>query len=192
MDKVKINLFGESWSLKKLELDYDLKVKVNSLLNRSTNELEKLLLDLSFYEELNVPGIRSIADLPGTSIKGLENTIKNQIEIWLNGKRIIKIKLTDLFDQNTLFKLYQTEKTIVDFQDMTYGIYVFDNEIGLTACYQYTTENFEIDQLTFRLLKFQNDDVTKEILTSIFWKNQLLTPLRSDTVVTNSNCIIKS
>jgi len=192
LDKVKINLFGESWSLKKLELDYDLKEKVNSLINRSANELGKLLLDLSFYEELNIPGIKSIADLPGTSIKGLHNTSKNQVEIWLNGKKIIKIKLKDLFHQNTLFKLYQTEESIVNFEDMSEGIYVFDNEIGLTACYQYTAENFKIDQLTFSLLKFQNDDITNEILTSICWKNQLLTSIRSDTVVTNSNCIIKS
>jgi hypothetical protein len=78
-------------------MEYDLKVKVNSLINRSANELDKLLLDLTFYEELNVPGIRSIADLPGTSIKGLLNTSKNQVEIWLNGKKIIKIKLLGPF-----------------------------------------------------------------------------------------------
>lgn len=192
MDKVKINLFGESWSLKELELSNDLKAKIDPAISQSSDELTNLLLDLSFYEKLGIPEIKSIADFPGASIKGLQNTPKSQLEIWLNGKKILKISLKALFNQNTLFKLYHTQETTIDFEDLGEGIYVFEQEMGLVACYQLTTAKFNIDRLVFRLLKFRMNGSYTEILTEIFWEDKLLISTRSDLLVTSSSCYHKT
>lgn len=191
MDKVKINLFGESWSLKELEIDEPLRSKIlwfSKELNRDINEF---LLDLTFYEELNIPGIKSIADIPGTSIRGLQKSPRSQIEIWLNGKKILKIKSFALFYQNTLFKLYHTQETVVNFEDLGEGFFVFEREMGLVASYQFDTPKFSIDLLSFGLLKFQIEGEDYEVLTDIFFNNLLLESKHSDALVTSSNCIVK-
>ncbi len=190
MDKVKINLFGESWSLKELEIDEPLRSKIlwfSKELNRDINEF---LLDLTFYEELNIPGIKSIADIPGTSIRGLQKSPRSQIEIWLNGKKILKIKSFALFYQNTLFKLYHTQETVVNFEDLGEGFFVFEREMGLVASYQFDTPKFSIDLLSFGLLKFQIEGEYYEFLTDIFFNNLLLESKHSDALVTSSNCIV--
>lgn len=192
MDKVKINLFGESWSLKELELTDNLKSKIDHILSQSSEELSSLLLDLSFYEELGIPEIKSIADLPGTCIKGLQNTPKSQLEIWLNGKKILKTSLQALFNQNTLFKLYHSQETTINFEELGEGIYLFEQEMGLVACYQFTTPKFNIDRLVFRLLKFRMNGLYIEILTEIFWGDNLLISKRLDLLLTSSSCYKKT
>ncbi len=187
MDKIKINLFGESWSLKELELDETLQSKLLFRANQLNRDLSDLLLDLSFYEELNLPNLKSITDLPSTCIKGLRNTPKSQLEIWLNGKKILKIRLEPIFNQNTLFQLYHTHETIVDFKDLDQGIYVFEQEMGLIASYQFNTLKFCIDQLSFGLLKFKVIGQKIELLTDIFWCDKLLNSIYSDSLITSSS-----
>jgi hypothetical protein len=188
LDKVKINLFGESWSLKELELNHELTSKCLSSAKKLNRDLPDLLLDLSFYEELGIPGIKSIADLPGTCIRGIQNTPKSQLEIWLNGKKILKIRLESLFNQNTLFRLYQTQEKVIYFEDLDQGIYLFEYEMGLVASYRFNIPKFTIDQLSFGLLKFQIEDLNVEVLTEVFFNTKLLVSTHSDTIITCSNC----
>ncbi len=190
MDKVKINLFGESWSLKELEIDEPVRSKILWFSKEFNRDINEFLLDLTFYEELNIPGIKSIADLAGTSIRGLQNSPRSQIEIWLNGKKILKIKSFALFYQNTLFKLYRTQETVVNFEDLGEGFFVFEREMGLIASYQFDTPKFSIDLLSFGILKFQIEGKTHEVLTDIFCDNILLVSKHSDALVTSSNCLV--
>lgn len=184
-------MFGESWSIKELKLSSKLTSKFLLCANQLKRDLNDLLLDLSFYEELNIQEIKSIGDLPRNSIKGLKNTPRSHLEIWVNGKKIIKIRVTDLLHQNTLFKIYRTKEIEVDFEDLGEGLYQFEYGMGLVASYQFTSPKFTIDQLTFGFLKFENKGVVIEILSEIFLYNKLLKSSNDDTVITNSNCIVK-
>jgi len=191
LDKVKINLFGDSWSVKELEIDERVRSQINSIAYRLRREVSDLLLDLNLYDELRIPEIKSIEDFEGVRIRGLLNTPNSQLEIWINGKKILKIKLYDLYHQNTLFKLYETHETLIDFEGLAEGVYLFENEKGLVATYHLSSPRFSLNKLGFSLLRFIIDGNEYEILSDIFWENQLLYSKNMDVVLTSSHCRLK-
>jgi hypothetical protein len=104
MPKLKIN-FTASGPKKKFECnDFDFKecLKVAA---RMKLPLEKALLDPFFYY-LKMP-IASTEHLPGTKWS-VYWTLKNQIEIWYDGKKIKKY-IADI-DQDLLFPIYNKTK----------------------------------------------------------------------------------
>ncbi len=110
MHLLKINLHGESWTLKKFECS---KVDFNECLKVSTImkvPLVKAVLDPFFYYYLKIPTIPSVEHLPDKKWTGLLNTPKNQIEIILDGKKINKLHIKDLNQEQLLFPLYNLQK----------------------------------------------------------------------------------
>ena len=105
MQTLKINLHGESWTLKKFECsdeDWNACLKVAAKMKLP---LAKALLDPFFYYYLKLPSVPSVENLPGKKISGLLNSPKNQIEIVLKGKRIRKLQIQDFNQEQLLFPI---------------------------------------------------------------------------------------
>ncbi len=181
-NKLKINLYGESWTLKKFECspnDFDLCIEVA---HKMKLHISEALLNPFFYYNLQLPNIPSLDYLPGKKISGLLNTPSNQIEIWYNGVRIKKLKLSDFNQDDLLFPLYNVEKIEID-NKFEPGIYVEQKAFGLVASYETAVERFNIENLHFRLLELTD----KTLLQKITYNNQELKLKKRDALVRYQN-----
>jgi hypothetical protein len=183
LDKLKINLYGESWRLKKLQLTQELANKLINAISALKISIGQALLDLEFYEHLKHPSLKGIEDLQFDEVGGLLNGRKSLVEIWFNGKKVQKLNLDTLFRPNTLFSLYNTRILDIKKENLESGIYLVENEIGLIACYELAIENFEIDKLSFNLVTFQSELKKAEVLSELFYKDELLICKRSDVLL---------
>lgn len=182
LKKLKINLYGESWTLKKFECssdDFNLCINVAEKMRLS---LEEALLSPFFYYNLKLPNIPSLEFLPGRKISGLLNTPLNQIEIWYNGIRLKKLNLTDFNQEDLLFPLYNVEKIEID-DNYDSGIYVEQKAFGLVASYETTAKSFNVENLHFRLLELTD----KTLLQKITYDNQELRLKKKDVLIRYQN-----
>lgn len=155
MQTLKINLHGESWTLKKFECSEEDFNKCLRVAAKMKVPLVQALLNPFFYYYLKIPTIPSIEHLPGKKWSGLLNTPKNQVEIILDGKKIIKLHFKDFNQEQLLFPLYNIHKTEIT-ENNKPGIYVEQKAIGFIASYEIKVEHFTIDDLQFHLLQFND------------------------------------
>jgi hypothetical protein len=105
LNKLKINLFGEIWKLKKLIIpDKFMEVIENYSITKSQS-ITDVITDPFFYHKLQNKKIQSVEDWEGNYIEGLINTPKNNIEIWYKNKKVQKLKINDLNNELLLFSL---------------------------------------------------------------------------------------
>lgn len=176
-NKLKINLFGEQWTLKKIvlnpiELEY-----YSNIATRLKLPLHQAILDPFFYFHLKLSSMPSVDKLPCKKISGLLDSPKNQIEIWLDGKKIRKFKMEDLNQEQYLFPLYKIEKSIIA-STASPGIYIEQKEIGYIGSYEFKTEEFTIENLNFKLVEVNNQlllqNITYANCNTIFKKRETL------------------
>ena len=134
MQTLKINLHGESWTLKKFECSKEDLCECKEVADKMKRSLSQALLDPFFYYNLKRPSIAALEHLPGKKVSGLLNTPKNQIEILLDGKKITKLQIKDLNQQQLLFPLYNTSNIEIVEQHKP-GIYVEQKAIGFIVSY---------------------------------------------------------
>ena len=156
MHLLKINLHGESWTLKKFECSEEDLRECLKVAAKMKVPLVKAVLDPFFYYYLKIPTIQSVEHLPGKKWTGLLNTPKNQIEIILDGKKISKLHIKDLNQEQLLFPLYNLKKTEIK-EDYSPGIYVEQKAIGYIASYEIKVEDFTIADLQFHLMQFNDN-----------------------------------
>jgi hypothetical protein len=190
MPKLKVSLFGETRKIKRLHIEDTLLQKINLTCSKHNLNVVEALLDLNFYELLKEPFINSIFDFEHTQVGGLMNTPKSQVEIWFNSKKIKKLKLIEVFKQDTLFDLYHTTTINVSFDELEEGIYIIDYEIGLFGSYEKQIEKFSIDLMNFGLLKFKRNAENIELLSEIFYSGELLRSYKEDLLITRTECLI--
>ena len=92
MEKLRINVFGELFTLKRVVLNQMEQDYYELIAARLKQPLHLAVLDPFFYYHLKLNSIPSLDKLPCENFNGLMNTPKNQIEIWLDGKKILKLK----------------------------------------------------------------------------------------------------
>lgn len=182
MKTLKINLHGESWTLQQFECSEDDLKECLKVSARMKVPLVHALLDPFFYYNLKIPSITSIEHLPGIKTSGLLNTPKNQIEILLDGKKIRKLHIKDLNQEQLLFPLYNVHKTEIT-ENYSPGIYVEQKAIGFIASYEIKVENFTIDDLQFYLLQL-ND---KELLQKPTYQNKKVHTRKKETILIYQN-----
>ena len=158
MQTLKINLHGESWTLKKFECSEEDLNACMKLAVKMKLPLIKAILDPFFYFNLKLPSVPSVENLPGIKISGLLNTPKNQIEILLDGKKIKKLHIKDLIQEQLLFPLYNIHKTEIN-EEYSPGIYVEQKAIGFIASYEIKLDHFTIDDLQFHLFQFNDQQL---------------------------------
>ena len=155
MQTLKINLHGESWTLKKFECSEEDLRECRKLADKMKLSLSQALLDPFFYYNLKRPSIASVEHVPGKKISGLLNNPKNQIEILLDGKKITKLQIKDLNQEQLLFPLYNLHKNAI-IEEYSAGIYVEQKAIGFIGSYEIKLKNFTIADLQFNLLQFND------------------------------------
>jgi hypothetical protein len=148
--KLKINLFGESQTIKRVSFDPIQKMEYEKIAYRMKLSLHQALTDPYFYFLLKNESVQSFEDFEGFSNKVLLNTQKNQIEIWYQNKKIQKLKINDLLQELLLFPLYSTKVIENNFAPKN-GICIEQREIGLIGQYEMRIENFRIEKLLFQL-----------------------------------------
>ena len=155
MQTLKINLHGESWTLKKFECSEEDLSECLKVADKMKLPLVKALLDPFFYYYLKRPSVPSVEHLPAKKISGLLNTPKNQIELLLDGKKITKLQIKDFNQEQLLFPLYTVHKTEIR-EEYSPGIYVEQKAIGFIASYEIKLEHFTIGDLEFNLVQFSD------------------------------------
>ena len=182
MQTLKINLHGESWTLKKFECTEEDLCACLKVANKMKLPLVQALLDPFFYYNLKLPSVPSVEHLPGKKISGLLNTLKNQIELLLDGKKISKLQIKDFNQEQLLFPLYTVHKTEIR-EEYNPGIYVEQKAIGFIASYEIKLENFTIDDLQFNLVQF-ND---KQLLQKPAYQNKKVLIRKKETLLIYQN-----
>jgi hypothetical protein len=160
--KLKINLYGESWTLKKFECsptDFGL---CQEIANKMKLTITEALLSPFFYYNLKLPNISSLEYLPGKVISGLLNTPSNQIEIWYDGKRMKRLHISDFNQADMLFPLYNVEKIKIE-NNYKPGIYIEQKAFGLIGSYEALINSFDLDNLKFRLLYLRGINLLQKI-----------------------------
>lgn len=175
MQTLKINLHGESWTLKKFECTADEYKKCLQVAAKMKISLREALLNPFFYYNLELPKIRSLENLPNKKISGLLNSPKNQIEVLLDGKRINKINFTDLVN---LFPIYKTTSVIIA-NNYSPGIYVEQKAIGFIGSYELIIDDFIPEDLQFNLIEFKG----KQILLKPVYQNKNFKFIKKDSTI---------
>jgi hypothetical protein len=152
MQKLKINLFGEWWILMKVELNSIEQEYFTQIANRLQLPLYQALLDPFFYHHLRLNSIPNLDKLPCKKVGGLLGTTNHQVEVWMDGKKSQKILMHELDPTQYLFPLYKTEVNRLMLNN-TPGIYIEQKEVGFIGSYEFQTNHFSIDNLTFSLLQ---------------------------------------
>jgi hypothetical protein len=189
MQKLKINLFGELWTLKKVVLNPMEQEYFEQIASRLNLPLYQALLDPFFYFHLKLSTIPSLDKLTGEMIIGLMNTTKNQIEIWLDGKKILKLKLDELNQDQYLIPLYNTKIAMVNNSNIQ-GIYIEQKEIGFIGSYEFKIEKFDIAELQFDLIELNNQLLLQNVLyhncNSVFKKKETLITYQNSFIIENN------
>lgn len=185
MQKLKINLFGELWTLKKVVLNPMEQEYYELIAARIKQPLHLALLDPFFYYHLKLNSIDSLEKLPCETMSGLMNTPKNQIEIWLDGKKILKLKLDELNQDQYLIALYNTKVAMVN-RSGKEGIFIEQKEIGYIGSYEFKTEKFDIADLQFDLIELNN----QLLLNKIIYPNSKTIFKKKDTLITYQNSFV--
>ena len=179
MQTLKINLHGESWTLKKFECSNEDLVKCLKVATKMKLTLKEALLNPFFYYNLQLPKIPSLENLPGKKISGLLNSPKNQIEILVDGKKIRKHHFADLL---ILFPMYGIDR-ITMLENYSSGIYVEQKAIGFIASYELKVEDVNLDDLQFKLLEFKD----KILLQKPTYQNKNMIFRRKETLLIYQN-----
>lgn len=176
--KLKINLFGESQTIKRVIIRPTERIEYERIAQRMQLSLHQALTDPYFYFLLQKDSIQSIDNFKGFSNKVLLNTPKNLIEIWYQNKKAQKLKINDLNEELLLFPLYTTE---INDEEFTFkkGIYIEQKEIGLIGQYEMLIDEFRIEKLLFQL--------AGNNLQKITYENRELKFIKSDSLLTYQN-----
>ena len=182
MQTLKLNLFGELFTLKRVVLNPMEQEYYEIIANRISQPLHQAVLDPFFYYHLKLNSVDSLEKLPCEKVSGLMNTNKNQIEIWLEGKKILKIKLDELNQDQYLFPLYNIKKSVHNNQNNS-GIYIEQKEIGFIGSYEFKIQKFEMTDLQFDFLEINN----QLLLQSVNYSNNKSVYKKKETLITYQN-----
>lgn len=177
-NKLKINLFGESQTFKRISFDPIQKMEYEKIAQRMKLPLNQALTDPYFYFLLKKDSIQSFEDFVGLSNKVLLNTPKNQLEIWYQNKKVQKLKINDLIQELLLFPLYNTEVIENNFTPEN-GICIEQREIGWIGQYEMMVNDFKIEKLLFQL--------SGNNLQNITYENRNFKFIKSDVLLTYQN-----
>jgi len=178
---LKINVFGELWTLKKvalspIELDY-----YGSIASGMKQPLHQALIDPFFYPKLKLENTQSFFDLKGNVLSGITNHSSNQLDIWQEGHRE-KIWVTNL-KNNTLFPTYNVKFENLE-KTLTNGIYIETMEFGKIGSYETTIESYERENLEFNFLNYRD---TLLLQNKFCYNGKYLRRKRNDSTITRLN-----
>lgn len=180
--KLKINIFGEWWTLKIVDLNPIEQEYFSQIASRIKQPLHQALLDPFFYYYLRLNSIPSLDKLPSKNLGGLIGKSNHQIEVWFNGKKIQKISIPELDPNQYLFPLYNVKRTSIT-DTHHEGIYIEQKEMGFIGSFETSVIDFSMDDLNFSLLEINNH----LLLDNITHQNTKMVFKRKETLITYQN-----
>jgi len=187
---LKAKLYGESYKIHRLHITTKYISQFQEVAVHLGEPLDTALLNVNFYKYLKIKEIQSIQDLKQSTYGGLMNNEKSLLELWLGRRRVIKIGLGNLFQQQTLFPLYQTQFNRINAK-LKSGFYLEEKETGNIGIYETKVEDFKIDDLKFHLSDILFTGVNYQLLNEISYKKQNLQLIKSNTLLRYQRCFLK-
>ena len=181
--KLKINLFGERWTLKKVILSMPEKVLLDSYCKKINVSEHQAVIDPFFYHFANNDSLKSIDDLKTITLQGLLNSPKNQIEIWFKNKKVQKLKMEQFNNDYLLFPLYRSKVVEIN-SKLENGIYLEQKEFGFISSFEFNLDDdFFIEDLTFHLINLGS----KQILNKFTYNNKIPTEIKREPMIIYQN-----
>ena len=187
---LKAKLYGESYRIHRLYFDREYTAHFQEAAIKLGEPLENALLNINFFNYLNIKEIQTIQDLKQSTFGGLINNEKSQVEVWLGRRKLMKLRLENLFYQQTLFPLYQTQFNRIN-DNLRSGLYLEEKEIGNIGIYESKVEKFEIDNLNFHLSEIGFTGIKYQLLNEISYETNSLQLIKSDTLLRYQRCFFK-
>ncbi len=187
---LKAKLYGESYRIHRLHIDADKFTRFQEIAIDLGESLEDALLNVNFFNYLNIKEIQSLQDLKQSTFGGLMNNKKSQVEVWLGRRRVVKLGLGNLFYQQTLFPLYQTQFNRIN-ANLKPGLYLEEKETGNIGIYETKVEKFEINDLKFHLSEIGFTGIKYQLLNEISFDTNKLKLIKSDTLLRYQRCFLK-
>lgn len=184
MPKIKINIFGEGIEIKRLVLPDTLLSDWKERAVRKNISLCDMILDPFFYHNLKDAAFSSIEDLPSDKISGMLDNPKNQLEIWLDRKKVLKWYAADLFNEMLLFPLFQVQKEALE-QQWKSGIVVTQKERGQLATLELNIEEdrLNLDDMLFHI----KNGLGHSFLSDISHKNTPFRFVKKETLIVHQS-----
>ncbi len=187
---LKAKLYGESYRIHSLHFKTKSVSYFQDVAVQLREPLNIALLNVNFFNYLNNKEIQTIQDLKQSTYGGLINNEKSQIELWLGRRKLLKLRLENLFYQQTLFPLYQIKINRIN-ANLKLGLYLEEKEIGNIGIYETKVEKFEINDLKFHLSEIGFTGIKYQLLNEISYDTNSLQLLKSDTLLRYQRCFFK-
>ena len=166
-------------------------------MNRASQELamkkEDGVFDSEYIGKLGHERIKTWMNFDNLlHLYGLSNNERNIIELKVNANKKRKIFFGELLNQDSLFKLYDSEIIEINIEATeTKKITIVESDIGLTAKYYFETNTFNIDKLKFIIHKVKVEKYEYTILSKLIYDNKELKGIKNDSLVTNCYAVIE-
>ena len=193
MDKIKISLRGRGITIVKGNIENELWERMNEVSKEFEMKKEDGVFDSDYIEKLGSERIKTWMNFDNLlHIYGLSNNERNIIEFKVNANKKRKIFFGELLNQDSLFKLYDSEIIEINIEATeTKKITIVESDIGLTAKYYFETNTFNIDKLKFIIHKVKVEKYEYTILSKLIYDNKELKGIKNDSLVTNCYAVIE-
>jgi len=185
---LRLNLFGSGCTIAAGFLENEVYNKLQDYISSNKLTLEEVLSDYRHLHWLEIDKVRRWQDF-GTHLfaSGLYDYTYSVIELKLNKKDKVKIKLSDVYYQYSLFPIYTKEiKHINLFENNTARklLVIVETTIGKIGTAEINTDNFDITKLFFDFKTVQlNSKIKYNILSELKYENKKINFKKPDVLV---------
>ncbi|MCG3164576.1 MAG: hypothetical protein POELPBGB_00330 [Bacteroidia bacterium] len=194
-DIVRINLFGSGCTIAAGFLENSVYKKLQDYLSSNKLSLEEVLCDYRHLHWLEIDKVRRWQDF-GTHlfVSGLFDYTYSFVELKLNKKDKVKIKLSDVYYQYSLFPIYTKEiKRINLSENSTKGklLVIVETTVGKIGKAEISANNFDITKLLFDFKTVQvNSKIQYNILSELKYEGKKITLKKPDVLVNGFYALI--
>jgi hypothetical protein len=191
-DKVRINLVGIGYMIQKSIVSQSLFNEMFLVANNLNTTLNEALLDAEFFSILGLPELKSITDLRSEYCYfGLLDDPRSRIEIWRNGKKKKVLDVRQLYCEDLLFPLYNTEVVKVQLSQVSKNEIIFvEVSIGTVLDVSVSMPHFSVDKLFFKICEVENG-TRHRILFDVLYEGKTLFVRLPETLVTNFSVFLE-
>lgn len=188
VDIIRINLFGTGCTIAAGLLENPVQKKIQSYLNYNKITLEEVLSDYRHLHWLEIDKVRRWQDF-GTDlfVSGLCVTASGFVEFKINSNKRLKVPLSDIYYQYSLFPVYNKQSEQIDVSEKTTArnkLVVVETIIGKTGSLELSTKNFDIEKLLFDFKSIKvADNISYIVLVGMNYEGKKLKLKKPDVLV---------
>jgi hypothetical protein len=182
------NLFGTGIRYWNCLIPNDHYHKMSEIKHQSNQSWLQLFFDFDFWASFGYYSWNDLCVEP--SLLLFELTPQNRIEIKLKSKIIEKIKAVELYNDETLFPIFNVKESSINFSTLENHkqFIIVQHEIGQIGKYKLETNKFYAHELCFNL-SLENPITENKKLISMYYEGNELELLSEDLLVRSTNLI---